>query len=203
MIQRCQNNAMGRLYNAVYGISDQTKFFYDVRGREVQSRKMVDGVEYIVARTFDDLDRLKTVSYPQGYVARYGYDDAGQMKTLSLDTTSSAVTASPERPAAPSITTMTPGNAQVSLVWSAVNYATGYKVKYGTSSGNFSQTIDVGNVTSKTVAGLTNGVTYYFLAVAYNSYGDGPASAERTATPSLKQLRCRLIPNLLRKLVML
>ena len=35
----------------------------------------------------------------------------------------------------------------------------GYKIYYGTSSGNYSQSIDVGNVTTYSVNNLTDGLT--------------------------------------------
>jgi hypothetical protein len=44
----------------------------------------------------------------------------------------------------------------------------GYKVYYGTSSRNYSQTIDVGNVTTYTVNNLTDGTIYYFATTAYD-----------------------------------
>lgn len=47
----------------------------------------------------------------------------------------------------------------------------GFKVYYGTTSGNYSTVINVGNVTSYTVTGLTDGVTYYFTGTAYNTSG--------------------------------
>jgi hypothetical protein len=44
----------------------------------------------------------------------------------------------------------------------------GYIVQYGTQSGNPSTTIDVGNVTSRAITGLTPGTRYYFRVLAYN-----------------------------------
>jgi hypothetical protein len=57
----------------------------------------------------------------------------------------------------------------VSLVWNASPDArtTGYTLVYGNASGVYSQTNDVGNVTQATVAGLTEGSTYYFAVFAY------------------------------------
>ncbi len=45
----------------------------------------------------------------------------------------------------------------------------GYKIYYGTSSGNYSQTIDVSNVTTYQVNNLSEGLTYYFAATAYDT----------------------------------
>ncbi|MEW6001249.1 MAG: choice-of-anchor D domain-containing protein [Nitrospirota bacterium] len=47
----------------------------------------------------------------------------------------------------------------------------GYKVYYGTSSGNYSQGIDVGNVTTYTVSNLNDG-TYYFAVTAHDTSGN-------------------------------
>ena len=48
----------------------------------------------------------------------------------------------------------------------------GYKVHYGTSSGNYSQNIDVGNITTYPVDSLTDGLIYYFVVTAYNVSGN-------------------------------
>src|SRR3990172_5507095 len=46
---------------------------------------------------------------------------------------------------------------------------TGYKVYYGTASGNYSTVIDAANVISYTVPNLTNNATYYFATTAYDT----------------------------------
>ncbi len=48
----------------------------------------------------------------------------------------------------------------------------GYKAYYGTVSGSYTQSIDVGNVTSYTINGLVDGVTYYFAIKAYDTAGN-------------------------------
>ncbi|MEO5821029.1 MAG: DUF5719 family protein [Vicinamibacteraceae bacterium] len=59
------------------------------------------------------------------------------------------------------------------LMWNANTESNlaGYIVQYGPQSGSPSTTVDVGNVTSRTMTGLTPGTTYYFRVVAYNSTG--------------------------------
>jgi len=55
----------------------------------------------------------------------------------------------------------------------------GYKVHYGTASGSYPKSIDVGNVTTYEVTDLPNGFTYYFVVSAYNQAGvEGELSDE-------------------------
>jgi len=58
---------------------------------------------------------------------------------------------------------------QVTLDWAAETGASGYKIYYGTTSKNYSSVIDVGNAITYTVPNLSNGVTYYFAATAYDA----------------------------------
>lgn len=48
----------------------------------------------------------------------------------------------------------------------------GYKVYSGVSSGNYTQNVDVGNVTSYTATSLSVGTTYYFAVTAYDTSGN-------------------------------
>jgi hypothetical protein len=45
----------------------------------------------------------------------------------------------------------------------------GYKIYFGGSSKNYTQNIDVGNVTSYTVSNLSTGTVYYFATTAYDA----------------------------------
>lgn len=47
----------------------------------------------------------------------------------------------------------------------------GYKVYYGTSASSYSDSVDVGYVTSYKVSSLAEGSTYYFAVTAYNGSG--------------------------------
>jgi hypothetical protein len=59
----------------------------------------------------------------------------------------------------------------------------GYLLLYGTASHSYSQQVDVGNTTSYTLSGLSDGTTYYFAVKAYDAIGDlSSPSAEVSAT---------------------
>ena len=69
--------------------------------------------------------------------------------------------------------------SSISLAWNAPpEEVTGYIVRYGTESGEYTLDIDAGNVTSYVVTGLTTGQVYYFVVQAYNSAGISAFSAE-------------------------
>jgi len=58
-----------------------------------------------------------------------------------------------------------------SLAWDPVadTDLAGYRVYYGTSPGSYTQSVDVGNVTSTTITGLTDCTNYYFGVKAYDT----------------------------------
>jgi len=61
----------------------------------------------------------------------------------------------------------------VTLTWdrSGASGIAGYRLHYGTSSHNLSQTRDLGNTTTTTVSNLLPGQTYYFAVTDYNTAG--------------------------------
>jgi|GEM_PF-1437327 len=91
-------------------------------------------------------------------------------------------------PSAPQNLTAVAGNDNVTLTWhppasDGGSPVTGYKIYYGTSSGNYTTNITVGNVTNYTITNLTNGQKYYFAVSAINGAGEGARSNEVSATP--------------------
>ena len=70
-------------------------------------------------------------------------------------------------------TTTRTNNSSVTLVWDASpdTDVQGYKVYYGTVSGENTSNVDIGITTSTTINGLSAGVTYFFVATAYNTAG--------------------------------
>lgn len=69
---------------------------------------------------------------------------------------------------------------EVSLVWDANSEPdlAGYNIYYGAASGDYSDSLDVGDVTEFTVTGLNHGGTYYFAATAYDRDGNESAYSE-------------------------
>ncbi len=62
---------------------------------------------------------------------------------------------------------------QATLLWDAnlESDVVGYKLHYGSSSGSYAQSVNVGNVTEATIPDLEGGATYFFVVTAYNSAG--------------------------------
>src|SRR5262245_12989301 len=70
---------------------------------------------------------------------------------------------------------------QLKLAWDPVTGATGYRLYYGTSSGNYSSSIDAQNNTSVVVPGLTDGARYFFAVKASNATITSGFSSEVSA----------------------
>lgn len=88
------------------------------------------------------------------------------------------------------VVSATAGNGQVSLSWGASSAALGftvgsYAIGRATASGGSYTFTNVGNVTSSTVTGLTNGITYYFVVRTLDALSNVIAtSAEVSAAPA-------------------
>ncbi|HVM61327.1 MAG TPA: choice-of-anchor tandem repeat GloVer-containing protein [Verrucomicrobiae bacterium] len=81
--------------------------------------------------------------------------------------------------------TATPGNAQVSLSWSASSGATSYNVKRATARGGPCTTIASNVVTtSYTDTTASNGTTYYYVVSAVNGAGETMGSGLDIAMPT-------------------
>jgi hypothetical protein len=78
--------------------------------------------------------------------------------------------------------------AQVSLTWdeNSETDIAGYRLYYGSVSGQYDYVVDVGNQTNYTLNGLRAGQTYYIAATAYNTSGyESDYSNEVNTVPSL------------------
>jgi hypothetical protein len=117
---------------------------------------------------------------------------AGSSRGLTGDTitvpTASFLDAGPML--APAALSVTGGNAQLSLTWTAPSYnggsaITGYSVEY-TPSGGSPQTVSTGSTsTSYTLTGLTNGTAYTVKVAGVNAAGTGTyTAASSSVTPA-------------------
>ena len=92
-------------------------------------------------------------------------------------------------PVAPTGVSAVPGNASVTLSWTASSLATGYSVYAGTASGAEAPpvvlSVSGGSSTGGVVTGLANGTKYYFVVQATNSSGHSSNSNEASSTPVL------------------
>jgi hypothetical protein len=87
-------------------------------------------------------------------------------------------------PVVPAGLTATAGNAQVALTWTASAGATLYYAKRSTMTGGPYTQVGTSSATNFTDTGLTNGTKYFYVVIAYNSYGQSANSAEVSATPT-------------------
>src|SRR5581483_6904613 len=86
-------------------------------------------------------------------------------------------------PAAVASLEATAGSGQVSLVWPAVEGATGYVVRRALSPEGPYSVIATPAAPAHVDAGLTNGTPYHYRVGAVNAGGESPESVSVTATP--------------------
>jgi len=92
-------------------------------------------------------------------------------------------------PGAPTLTKASPGNATVSLAWSPPSSnggspITNYRIYRATSAGAETLLATLGDVSSYTDTGLTNGLAYYYVISAVNATGESGRSNELRAGPA-------------------
>jgi len=74
------------------------------------------------------------------------------------------------------VTAVVASSNSITVSWSAVTSATGYRIYRSTSSGGTFSEVGTSTTTSFTDTGLTAGTTYYYKVAAENSGGTGPQS---------------------------
>lgn len=95
----------------------------------------------------------------------------------------------PLPPSEPQNLQATAGDRLITLTWEAPAFdggspVVGYVVYRGTSSGEETYLVTVGNVLTYVDTGLTNGQTYFYQVSAVNGVGEGPKSEETNAIPA-------------------
>ena len=116
-------------------------------------------------------------------------DDAGNNETLTSAATAAVSAVVPGAPGSLEVQPSGTGRLAVSWEEPASNggaTVTGYTVKWKEAAGSWDTEADVSSTTttdtSHTISGLSLGTEYSVRVIATNSIGDGPASAEETAT---------------------
>ncbi len=79
-------NSKGRLTDAGY-IGGNAEFKYDTVGREIESIKEINGMSYDIKRGYNALNNILEIRYPDAQKVFYEYNDAGQIKSISNDST--------------------------------------------------------------------------------------------------------------------
>jgi hypothetical protein len=122
---------------------------------------------------------------------------AGQSTALAGASSSNASVASIDQVVGNALTSAVTVNLPFTLAWNPNQEPniTGYRVSYGTTSGQYTTSINVGNTTSHTVTSLGQGSTYYFAVQALNSAGVSPYSSEVAATVGSPLTVTSLTPN--------
>jgi len=71
-------------FTSMTDLSGTTRYHYDLLGRTNKTVKTVDGTAYIVQAAYDDLDRIKTITYPvDNETVTYNYDTGGNLSTVA------------------------------------------------------------------------------------------------------------------------
>lgn len=162
-----------------YVNSDSTNLqmlFYDSEGT-LLSTEYINSTE--VNTSITPLTGVRRVAlynpapYSSNYVHVYEWDIYGSAKA--------------EQPQPLTLFSGEAGDSSATLTWESVSDADSYTIKYGTESGNYTETIPV-SVTSDTyqnytVPGLTNGTTYYFVVSATVNGLESENSNEVSVTP--------------------
>lgn len=115
-------------------------------------------------------------SVPPGYNCVLNTNTARQLRLV-------VTAAGPQPPAAPASLTATASNSLVTLAWSPSATATNYNVKRSPVSGGAHTTVASTPNTNYSDLQVTNGTAYFYVVSAVNANGEGPDSAEVSATP--------------------
>jgi hypothetical protein len=141
-----------------------------------------------VAGTWTNISGATATNYT---IAAASPTNAGSYRVIvsnaggSIPSNTVTLSVNPAAPPAPTALTATPGNAQVSLSWTASPGATSYQVYRGTAPGG--ETLYAsppGAGTTYVDSAVNNGTTYYYDVTAVNSGGVSPRSTEVSATPT-------------------
>jgi len=173
------NNEVVINWNSVSGATSYNIYWSTTTGVTTANGTKIAGVTNPYIHT--GLTNGTTYYYIVTAVNSYGESAASSQVSATPSATGTP-------PAPPTGVSATAGNQSISGTWNASVGATSYNIYCSTTSGvtptNYEIKItDITN-TQYTGTGLTNGVTYYCIVTAVNSYGESAPSAQVSATPS-------------------
>ena len=112
-------------------------------------------------------------STPAGFTYAFDTNTFGQVNLI----------VTPPTPGVPATLVASPTNLAINLSWSPSINATSYNLKRGTASGVYPTIFSGLTATNYTDANVTNGVTYFYVVSAINSFGESANSLQVSATP--------------------
>jgi len=165
----------------------------DIGTMPVKNYRVYRGTAPGILTLLSELD--KTLAYTDGGLdnGRPYYYRVSAINSVGEGARSAEATATPSAaagfPSEPRNFAAHPGNTQVTLTWDPPANTSGapvtaYRLYRGNASGQETFFTETGGSTGYTCTGLVNGQTYYFQVGARNSAGEGPRSAEASATPA-------------------
>lgn len=159
----------------------------------IQSATAAPASSIAISWTSNNSYLVTNTVMPGGYNIYYSLNVSGapyQTRSSTVSTITSTVisglTSTTAAPPAPVLSPPSPTNASLMLSWSSVSGATGYNVHYGIASTS-EKTINVGNVTSFSLSGLTNGQPYKVSvsAITQSIYFIAITAVDNTGSASL------------------
>ncbi len=156
----------------------------------------LDGTTAEAAQTFNSPALSETVTgLTKGASYTFTVAAVNGVGTGTASAASNSVTL-PNVPGAPTTVGVTAGKASVKVTWKAPSNNGGSAITHYVIKSSAGKSVTVGNVTSDTVTGLTNGTAYTFTVAATNAVGTGAASAKsKSVTPDGLYIVTKTLPK--------